>query len=291
MGTATIQTDVLEETLERVYARYNHRRYIGADPLQFAYRYADPRDIEVAAFLAAALAYGRVQQIERSVNGLLSRMGPSPYEFVAGFDTSSRARLAGFKHRFTSGETLADLLELLRLVLYEHGSLEAFFVSRYDPAEPNIVPALVRFCDGLSSIHAQRCGREPGRELMYLFANPRRGSASKRLHLFLRWMVRADAVDVGLWTSIDKAKLVVPMDVHMGRLCHILGLYEGKTISLSTAVQVTESFARIEPADPVKYDFALCRIGILENCDGHCGTACEGCELLDMCSKREKWKR
>jgi len=286
-----IQADTLREMLERVYARYNHRRLIGSDPLQFAYRFTDFRDIEIAAFLAAALAYGRVQQIERSVNDLLGRMGNSPYEFVVNLSESSRTRLADFKHRFTTGETISDLLELLRIVLHEHGTIETCFATGYDPAEPNVVPALARFCDGLSGIHAQRCGREPGRELMYLFASPSRGSASKRLHLFLRWMVRADAVDVGLWTSIDTARLIVPMDVHMGRLCHILGLYEGRTISLASAVQVTASFARIELADPVKYDFALSRIGILENCDGHCGTACEGCELLDMCSMREKWKR
>ena len=92
--------------LERVYARYNHRCLIGSDPLQFAYRFTDFRDIEIAAFLAAALAYGRVQQIERSVNDLLSRMGASPYEFVVGLAKSSRAKLAGFRHRFPSGATM-----------------------------------------------------------------------------------------------------------------------------------------------------------------------------------------
>ena len=278
-----IETDVLGEMLERVYARYNHRRFIGADPLQFAHRFADRRDIEIAAFLAAALAYGRVQQIERSVNALLARMGTSPYEFVAGFDPPGRARLADFRHRFTSGEALADLLELLRIVLHEHGSIEAFFAQGDDPAEPNVVPALTRFCDRLEAIHARRHGREPDRGLMYLLASPRRGSASKRLYLFLRWMVRADAVDPGLWTSIDKARLIVPMDVHMGRLCRILGLYDGRTICLSTAVQVTESFARIEPGDPVKYDFALSRIGILDDCNGRRRPACETCELLGVC--------
>ena len=287
-----IQANLLAETLERVYARYNDRRYIGSDPLQFAHRFADPRDVEVAAFLAASLAYGRVQQIERSVNRLLSLMEPSPYAFVARFDASSRAKLAGFRHRFTSGETLSDLLELLRIVLDEHGSLETCFAAGYDPGEPNVVPMLTRFCDRLSNLYARRHGgRRSGRELMYLLANPRRGSASKRLHLFLRWMVRADAVDVGLWTTIDRAGLIVPMDVHMGRLCGILGLHASRTISLATAVQVTESFARIEPADPVKYDFALSRIGIVENCDGHRRTACEACELLDICAQRENWRR
>jgi len=127
--------------------------------------------------------------------------------------------------------------------------------------------------------------------MMYLLASPTRGSASKRLHLFLRWMVRADAVDLGLWTSVDRARLIVPMDVHMTRLCSILGLYEGRTISLSTAVQVTESFARMEPADPVKYDFALSRIGILDDCNGRRRSACPACELYQICLERENWTR
>jgi len=274
-----IQTDALKETLDRVYERYNHRRFIGADPLQFAYRFTDPRDVEIAAFLAAALAYGRVQQIERSLNDLFARMDRSPYEFVVGFSDSKRARLTGFKHRFTTGETIADLLDLLRGVLREHESLEAFFATGYDPTEANVLPALARFCDRLGDAYARRHEGRLSRGLMYLLASPTRGSASKRLHLFLRWMVRADAVDLGVWTSVDRAKLIVPMDVHMARLCGILGLYEGRTISLSTAVQVTESFARIEPADPVKYDFALSRIGILDNCNGRCRTECRACEL------------
>jgi uncharacterized protein (TIGR02757 family) len=283
------QTTTLKETLDRVYDRYTHRQFIGADPLQFAWRFDDPRDIEVAAFLAAALAYGRVQQIERSVNDLLGRMDTGPYEFVAGFSPSRRARLTGFKHRFTTGQTIADLLELLQPILNRYGSIEAFFVRGDVPGEPNVVPALARFCDSLTDDYARTHGGRVSRGLMYLLASPTRGSASKRLHLFLRWMVRADAVDPGIWTSIDKARLIVPMDVHMARLCRILGLYESNTISLSTAVHVTQSFATMEPTDPVKYDFALSRIGILDDCNGRYRTACRACELYTICIEREIW--
>ena len=100
-------------------------------------------------------------------------------------------------------------------------------------------------------------------------------------------MVRDDDVDPGLWKSVDAAKLIVPVDVHMGRLCKILGLYDRKTVTLSAAVEITESFVEIVPADPVKYDFALSRIGIVENCDGNDRPECQRCELLDFCSRRE----
>jgi len=104
-------------------------------------------------------------------------------------------------------------------------------------------------------------------------------------------MVRKDEVDPGLWSSIDKAKLIVPVDVHMARLCRILGLHSRKTVSLLTAVEITESFAKIEPTDPVKFDFALSRIGILEDCDGRHRSKCELCELFEYCLRRENWAK
>jgi uncharacterized protein (TIGR02757 family) len=122
--------------------------------------------------------------------------------------------------------------------------------------------------------------------LKYLLVSPDGGSACKRLNLFLRWMVRDDDVDTGLWKSIDKTKLIVPVDIHMSRLCKILGLYDRRTVSLPAAIEITESFAEIEPADPVKYDFALSRIGIIENCNGRRRKGCEFCELFGFCSRR-----
>jgi uncharacterized protein (TIGR02757 family) len=119
--------------------------------------------------------------------------------------------------------------------------------------------------------------------LRYLLPRPAAGSACKRLNLFLRWMIRDDDLDTGLWRSIDKSKLIVPVDVHMARLCRILKLHDHKTVSLKTAVKITESFAQIEPADPVKYDFALSRIGILENCTGRHRSSCRLCELFAFC--------
>ena len=124
---------------------------------------------------------------------------------------------------------------------------------------------------------------KPTKGLQYLLTNPAGGSACKRLNLFLRWMVRRDEVDPGLWSSIDKAKLIVPVDVHMARLCRVLKLYDQKTVSLAASVKITGSFAEIEPTDPVKYDFALSRIGILEDCNGKLQPKCQDCELLEFC--------
>ena len=151
--------------------------------------------------------------------------------------------------------------------------------------DENTISALSKFCDGLLETYAKAHGGQATRGLEYLLAGPANGSACKRLNLFLRWMVRSDDVDTGLWRRIDKAKLIVPVDVHMGRLCKILGLHSLKTVSLAMAVKITEGFREIEPADPVKYDFALSRIGIVENCTGQRHSRCKLCELFRFCSR------
>ncbi len=270
------------QLLERLYARYNHRVCVPPDPLQFVYRYTERRDMEIAAFVASALAYGRVRQIERSLTQLFDRMDNTPFHFTSHFDGAARAKLRSFKHRFTTGDDLSDLLALFRRVFDDYGGLESFFTLGCHDEDATVLPALSRFCESLGQMQ----GGQASTGLNYLLANPSRGSASKRLNLFLRWMVRRDEVDLGLWQRINKARLVVPMDVHMGRLCRILGLHDDKTISLSTALKVTRAFARMNPEDPVKYDFALSRLGILEDCTGRPGPACGSCELRRFCARR-----
>ena len=276
----------IKSVLDKLYKKYNHHDLIKPDPLQFVYQYDKPSDREIVALLSADLAYGRVEQIQKSLTNLFERMGESPYEFVRGFGKVERKKLNGFKHRFNTDQDISDLLMLLKKVLSQYTSIEAFFVQGCNPDDINIIGGLSNFCNSLLNIYASQHNGKTSRGLNYLLVNPTNGSACKRLNLFLRWMVRNDDVDTGQWKSIDKAKLIVPIDVHMGRLCRILGFHNQKTVSLSTAVKITECFAEIEPADPVKYDFSLSRIGIVENCNGRHSNACKHCELLPFCRKR-----
>jgi len=255
----------LKEVLEKLYVKYNRTELVPPDPLQFVYRYSARGDMEIAAFLAATLAYGRVEQIQKTLDNLLGRMGKSPYEFVRDFGPAKRQKLLDFKHRFTTGGDICDLLELLKLVFEKNGSIEKHFLSGYNKTDGTIIPALSKFCDSLLNMYTARHKTAPGRGLKYLLAGPAKGGASKRLNLFLRWMVRDDDVDLGLWKSIDKAQLIVPIDIHIFRVSKMLGFCRRKNISIKTAVEVTERFAQIEPDDPVKYDFALCRIGMSQN--------------------------
>ena len=281
------QSEKLKAVLDKLYDKYNRHELIRPDPLQFVYEYSKPADMEIAGFLAAALAYGRVEQIENSVRNLLGRMGKSPFDFVTGFKNKDRARLENFKHRFNTGDDISDLLVLLKMAIDKSGSIEKFFLLVYNSTDENIIPALTRFCDSLLDM---KSGGQ-SRSMKFLIAGPGRGGAAKRLNLFLRWMVRKDDVDAGLWRGVDKSKLVVPVDVHIGRLSKILGFHSRSSVTLKTAIDITRNFAEIEPADPVKYDFALSRIGILENCTGQYVAGCDTCELLSWCIKRKDWRQ
>lgn len=276
----------LTDVLSRLYDKYNRFELIKPDPLQFVYRYSNERDMEMAGFLAAVLAYGRVAQIEKSVGKLLDKMGASPFDFIVNFGTKNRKEFGDFRHRFTSGQDICDLLELLKFVLTKYGSIEKYFITGYSKDDEIIIPPLSLFCKGMLDKYKKNKRKDASRGLRYLLCDPAQGSACKRLNLFLRWMIRDDDVDAGIWKSVDKAGLIVPVDVHMARLCRFLGLYQSKTVSLSAAIEITKAFAQIEPSDPVKYDFALSRIGITEQCTGKYRQQCEDCELADFCRKR-----
>ena len=269
----------LKILLDNLYQKYNHSQFVPPDPLQFVYKYSEPADMEIVALLSAALAYGRVGQIAKSLTNLFAIMGKSPAGFTANFSKKDSLKLADFKHRFNTGQDIAGLLAILKKAMKKSGSLEKFFLIGYDPNAPDIIPALSDFIARLLSL-----GRGPNaKTIKYLLTNPADRSCCKRMFLFLRWMVRDDEVDCGLWKSVDKAKLIIPVDVHIGRLCKILGFHNNKTMSLKTAIKITEGFKKISPKDPTKYDFALSRIGILENCTGKKNPYCPHCQLLAYC--------
>jgi uncharacterized protein (TIGR02757 family) len=278
----TAESRKLKGLLEKLYAKYNHRRFIPPDPLQFVYRYQNPADQELVGFLSAILAYGRVSQIQKNLQQLLAPMGASPRLFLEHFSSRDRKLLGSFKHRFTTAEHIADLLGLLQRILGCTGSIERFFCLSCRSRDENILPALTDFCNRLYASY-EKCYRRPvSRQMRFLLAAPGPGPA-KRLNLFLRWMVRKDNVDPGLWHSIDKRKLIVPVDVHIARLCRHLSFCRQKNISLTMAVRITRRFTELSPSDPVKYDFALTRLGILNRCSRRPQQGCSDCELFACC--------
>ena len=252
----------MKKWLEARYEELNRRCYVHPDPLECVYGYNTAADREIAALVAASLAYGQVRQILKSVHAVLDRMGPSPHAYLM---KSSPARIqhdmAGFVHRFAREGHLCALLLSLQRILFTHGSLYQCFLAHQGASESSVYPALCGFAAELRE--AEACG-SPG----HLVACPEKGSACKRLNLFLRWMVRCDRVDPGGWEAVSPAALIIPLDTHMFRICAKLGLTSRRQADMKTALEITEGFRQCAPTDPVRYDFALTRLGIRKELPG-----------------------
>lgn len=245
----------LMDALERLYFVYNKRGYVTPDPLQFLYDFPDPRDAELVAFLASSLAYGRVRQILNSVEKLLAPMDGRVRDFVLSHNEAEFAAIyCPFRHRFNDGCDMARLLCGLKASLEDYGTLEAAFLSCLGESDENVISASSKFSRMV-------CRYFPGGE-SFLVSDPAKGSACKRLFLSLRWLVRKDEVDLGIWRKVAPAKLIVPLDTHMFRIASELGFTTRRNADIRAAEEVTRNFMKYSPSDPVKYDFSLTRFGI-----------------------------
>jgi uncharacterized protein (TIGR02757 family) len=249
-----------KDFFDNLYSTYNRQDFIHPDPLEFLHEYGCSLDREITGIIASSLAYGRVAQILCSVGRVLSRMGSSPRKFL---ESATRETLntsfSGFRHRFTTGDELIEFLLAVRAVIIRHGSLHRCFLDRHRPEDPDTTSALQSFVRELRS-HLSHSYNS-------LLPCPEKRSACKRLHLFLRWMVREDEVDPGGWTGVAPAKLVIPLDTHMHRIGLMMGMTGRKQADLRTALEITHAFQRIDPHDPVRYDFSLTRLGIRADTD------------------------
>ncbi|HET9795311.1 MAG TPA: TIGR02757 family protein [Thermoanaerobaculia bacterium] len=246
----------LRETLESLYRRYE--RSTSPDPIALVRRYEAREDREVAGWIASAFAYGRVDQIIKDVRALLEALGPNPAKTVAA-RTFTAGDLAFFRHRFHGPRDAADLLFIVGECIRREGSVGKFFARRFPPDE-----SVAGMLDRVSS--EALSWRAPSKTLGFLLPKPSDGSACKRWNLYLRWMVRDDAMDFGLWKEIPASALVIPTDTHVHRVSRRLGLTRRKSADWRTAEEITARLARLDPADPVKYDFAICQLGVLEIC-------------------------
>ena len=243
--------------LHDLYEKYNDRKFVHPDPLEFLYNYPLLEDREVAGLIAALLAYGRVQQILKSVSTILDFIG-RPYDYLK---NSSRKDIYNdfkfFKHRFTTGEDISNLLFSTKEIINDYGSLNNCFCKDYDKNSDTILPALRDFI--------KKFGERIDNKYNSLLSIPEGSSAFKRFNLYLRWMVREDNVDPGGWTGIPASKLIVPLDVHMYRICCGLNFTERKQADIKTALSITQNFRLFSPDDPVKFDFALTRLGMTKD--------------------------
>lgn len=269
----------LHRALDHLLADADYAAHVDNDPLGHVRAYRRKADQEVAGLVAATLAFGGVTQIRRSVARVLSALGSHPAETLRADDRAFRRALKGFVHRVYREHDLLSMLDNAARVLRDHGSL-ADRMGAHFQATGDLREALTRFADELR-------GPDPSRGLAHLIPDPRAGSACKRLHLYLRWMVRpADGVDLGVFKSIAPAHLLIPVDTHILRISQNLGLTQRRTADWRTAEEITTVLRRFDPEDPVKYDFAICHFGVSQSCPSRPdASVCRGCHARVVCTQ------
>lgn len=276
----------VKQILDRFYDEYNFEERLLCDPIAFPHRYKNPGDVEASGLIAASFAYGRVELFRQAVEKILSLMGKSPQDFLINFDARRHRKLfSGIKYRFNENEDVICLMHVFSRILKTQKSVEKAFKSFYKEDDPDIGNALKGFVDYCLSIDTSVVyGKDikPNGFAQFL-PSPSKGSACKRMNLFLRWMIRDKDIDFGIWKGIPKNKLIVPLDTHIGRISRCLGFTDRKSDDWKTAVEITNALKRLDPEDPLKYDFAMCHHGIAGFCksgDSAGNAVCRKCTLV-----------
>ena len=276
---------ILRSGLDTLYAEFNAGQSV-TDPVWTVHRYERSEDREIVAFIASALAFGRVQSVINSIEGMLQVMGPSPSRFVRAFAPApDRDRFAHLVHRWTNGADFAALVWILHQMIERSGSIENFFVEGLSDDAVDVGAALQSFSTralalDVSAIYGRR---RPKPGVAYFFSRPSSGGACKRLNLFLRWMVRHDQVDLGVWNKVRPGQLIVPLDTHIIRVGRCLRLTKLKSPGWRMAADITASLRAIDPVDPIKFDFSICHLGMMNACGFGRKTGDSRCPLKGAC--------
>ena len=284
-GRNANQLVLIREPLDGLYRTFDHVDS-ATDPVHIVRRFRSKEDREVVGFCAAALAVGRVASVLQSVESLLKVMGSEPAAFVRNFRTDRDApAMRPLVHRWIRGADLVALMLILQRMLRESGSVESFFVAADEPSSSDVGPALDAFsARALETDLRAAYGRPPRKPgVCYFFPRPSAGSACKRLNLFLRWMVRKDAIDLGVWSRVAPSRLVVPLDTHVIRVGRCLRLTRYVSPGWKMAAEITASLRALDPGDPVRYDFSLCHIGMMNACGYGRAQGNSQCPLRGVC--------
>lgn len=247
----------LKEFLEEKVVQYNNPSFLKDDPISIPHSFVLKEDIEISAFLTAIIAWGNRRSIIKSANRLMDLMEGEPYRFIAEFDRINSDDLSDFVHRTFNGEDLSYFIHALQNIYRVHGGLETIFMKYAQ--EDSLQAAISAFKRTFFELP------HPARSTKHI-SDPKKGSAAKRMNMFLRWMIRSNAtgVDFGLWTKLKPSQLSCPLDVHSGRVARKLGLLKRKQNDAKAVAELDKNLRILDPEDPVKYDFALFGLGVFE---------------------------
>lgn len=268
---------IIKQNLDKLYDEYDFKGRIAHDPIGLPHKFSNAEDIEAAGFIASSFAYGRIDLFKSVIGRLLNIMGKNPYDFLINFKLSRHRKLfSGISYRFSSNDDITAFLSVLHNALAEYGTLEGLFKLNYSNNDQNVEKALTEFVNVFFKINS-RTVRTESAGFRHFFPSPKKGSACKRINLFLRWMIRDKDIDLGIWKGIPKNKLIIPLDTHIARISKCLELTKRKSADWLMAAEITESLKGFDPEDPLKYDFALCHQGITKLCSQN---KCGDCRLI-----------
>ncbi len=246
----------IAEQLDQAVERYNQPSFIADDPISIPHRFHLHQDIEIAGILSATIAWGKRSMILNNAGKLMERMDHAPYDFVRNAQEKELQALEGFVHRTFNTDDLLFFMEGLKRIYAQYDSLEAVFYNGYKE-EGSIKAAIENFRNEMfAAPHMDRSRKH--------ISSPARGSAAKRINMFLRWMVRKDnkGVDFGIWKNLPMSALMCPLDVHSGRVARHFGLLQRRQDDWKAVEELNQALRLLDPSDPVKYDFALFGIGV-----------------------------
>lgn len=254
-----VNLDDIKELLDEKYVQFNHVSFIETDPISIPHQFTKKEDIEIAAFLISTIAWGQRVSIIKNGRQLMQLMNDEPYEFILNFSKKDALRFDRFVHRTFNAIDCVFFLRALKFIYTKHRGLEAAFSSQFSNREPNVQNAISHFRNLFLSVS------HPARSEKHI-SNPSAKSSAKRLCMFLRWMVRKDAmgVDFGIWKSIKPHQLCLPLDVHTGNVSRKLGLLTRHQNDWQAVEEVTTMLKRFDAKDPVKYDFSLFGLGAFD---------------------------
>ncbi|HEX9297655.1 MAG TPA: TIGR02757 family protein [Polyangiaceae bacterium] len=276
--------------LEQVRATCNVEARLELDPVAVVHRYPNVLDRELVGLMASAVAFGNVKALRAKLEQALARLGPD-VALMADDEEATFARLRGWKHRVYRGEDLGRLLVGARRVQRSSGSLGRRFAEDF-ARERDLRAALAAFAQAVRQAGGLARSTRGRRGAAHILADPAGASGCKRLLLYLRWMIRpADGIDLGLW-DIPPSALLVPVDTHIHKLSRNLGFTKRKNLSWKTTEEITAALREFDPQDPVKYDFALCHLGMLRRCPSRQDAVrCRGCGVMPVCRHWDSPKR
>jgi uncharacterized protein (TIGR02757 family) len=247
----------VKRLLDSYYLKYNNH-LSSKDPVWNLKLAKSDRDKEFLAFIISCYAYGSIGQINKHISKFIKLSSGNVYNFIKDYNKLGKNKYnETYYYRFNTEKDFTDLICSLQYVIKKYGSLKTLFLNHYNPQDENILPALYHFTSVI------RNSANHSKSFNYLIPDVSKNSTCKRLNLFLRWMVRKDSIDTGLWSGeVGKSKLIIPVDTHVYKVSQKLGLVKRKSCDMKYAVELTNKLKSFDPLDPVKYDFALCHIGV-----------------------------